>query len=234
MRVMLERRVDITVGTFATHIQRITQPPALPTSWLPGPSMGGGMVALRSPARRGTADSWIFVLHEATNEGRGLTVFRVSDARTGELSTPPSAAADISPVPPCQSWSAFFVKGVGAPARNPVVLNRWENDGAARSISIDPASHTLDMRPVLRFSTRDINELRESGATFMVSVTATVGRTPFVLLGLVRHPDGSYSEGLFTPGAGHQGWSAFVNTPGAATEFSFYALGEPRRLCYQP
>jgi hypothetical protein len=82
------------------------------------------------------------------------------------------------------------------------------------------------LQPVLRFSTRDVKSLRNQSAPIIFGITATSGAKPFVLLGLVRRPDGSYSEAVFMPSGKELGWGGFVHTPGNTTEVSFYALDD--------
>jgi hypothetical protein len=200
------------------------------------------MVAFASGERRRWPSSWIFVLHETSDSTPSITAFPVSQRQEGEAGTTNAnrtfpqelelgllgdSEINVPPTRPCESWSAFFLKGVGELPGNPVVLYRWENDGPSRSILVDPARHILVMRPVLRFSTRDVKDLRNRKATFLLGITLTAGRNPFVLLGLLRRPDGTYSEAAFVPKAEEQGWSAFVHTPEETTEISFYALDDP-------
>ena len=183
------------------------------------------MVALVSGERSPSAKSWIFVLDEPDFWRPLISVFPVSPRQGGDLYT--TRAADLpAPSPPCQSWSAFFIKGIGDPPPNPVLLQRWRDGGPSRAISVEPARHTLSMRPVLRFSTRDVSELRDRKATFLMGITLAGGTKPFVLIGLARRPDGSWSEAVFVPRAEEQGWSAFVS--GDVTDISFYALDDPQ------
>jgi hypothetical protein len=91
---------------------------------------------------------------------------------------------------------------------------------------IDPVQHTLELRPVMRFSTRDIKDLRHRQDTFSLSVKPTAGATPFLVLGVVRRPDGSYTGAVFAPRASEGGWGGFGHTPGENTVVSFYALDD--------
>jgi len=198
------------------------------------------MVALMSGERRPSRRSWIFVLDEATNYPRPqISVFPVSVLESGsaDTTTLPLPAPDRAPEPPCQAWSAFFVEGIGARPTGLVALSRWEDGGPTRVISVDPARHSLVLQPVLRFSTGDVTELPNRQATFLMGITVTAGTKPFLLLGLLRRPDGSYSETVLAPRDEEQGWSAFIHTPGDTTEMSFYALEDPvasRSACRMP
>ena len=187
------------------------------------------MVAVASVRHRQRPSSLIFVLESAPR----LTVFSLSYPEEGASPrTNTNLESSTGPVPPCESWSGFFVKGIGGPPSGPVVLTRWKNDDEpSRSIWIDPLRHTLVMRPVLRFSTREVKELRNRKATFVLAVTLTPGAEPFVLLGLVRRPNGSYYEAVFVPKAQEQGWGGFIHTPGENSEISFYALDDPTNVC---
>ncbi len=187
------------------------------------------MVALGSAQRSQSAKSWIFVLDEPNFWRPLISVFPVSPRQAGDLDTAwVDAGLSAAPSPPCQAWSAFFVKGIGAPPATPVLLQRWRDGGPSRAISVDPARHTLVMRPVLRFSPRDVRELRDRKPTFLMGITLTGGTSPFVVIGLVRRPDGSWSDAVFAPRAEEQGWGGFVS--GDVTEISFYALDDPPAL----
>ena len=226
VRVTLERHEDANLRTFVAHNFRVAPRPALPTA----EGEGGGMVAFTSERRRQWPWAWIFVLQEGSDSTLSINVFPVSYRQEGEAATTiANSEPHAAPSPPCESWSGFFLKGVGDVPRSPVVLHRWGGDGPSRSISVEPAHHTLVLRPVLRFSTRDVKELRNRKATFLLGVTVIAGTEPFVLLGLVRRPDGSYSEAVFVPKGVEQGWSAFAHTPGETTEISFYALDDSPR-----
>jgi hypothetical protein len=215
---------DVTLRTFATRGVRVLPRPALPSAWLPTAS-GAGMVAL-SPGRPGGA--LLFVLHEGGMfpNRPSITVLPVSYPEGEAVTLPPATPDDGVPVPPCESWSGFFVSGVGDPAAAPVVLRRWQAPGPSRSMVIDPSRHTLALSPVLRFSTRDVRNLRRREATFALGLRVTAGVRPFLLFGVVRRPDGSYSEAAFMPGPTESSWGAFVHAPGDEYEFSFYALDD--------
>jgi hypothetical protein len=88
----------------------------------------------------------------------------------------------------------------------------------------------LGLRPVLRFSTRDVRDLRDRKATFILGIKLTPGTKPFLLLGLVKKPDGSFTETAVVPQVEEQGWGGFIHTPGETTEVSFYALDDPSLL----
>jgi hypothetical protein len=186
---------------------------------------GAGMVAFATGSPN---ESWMFVIQESSTFRPTFTVFPVSYRQAGEQGTVISdPEPKATPTAPCESWSGFFVKGVGDVPGSPVVLHRWQNDGPSRSISVDPASHTLGLRPVLRFSTRDVRDLRDRNATFLLGIRATAGTKPFLILGLVKKPDGSFTETAIVPNGEEQGWSAFIHTRGETTEISFYALEHP-------
>jgi hypothetical protein len=107
------------------------------------------------------------------------------------------------------------------------VVHRWQQDGGPyRAILVDPARHTLVLHPVLRFSTRDVKGLRNRKANFVLGIKAIAGTKPFLLLGLMRQPDGSYTEAAFRPDGQEQGWGAFIHTPGDSTDIIFYALDD--------
>lgn len=181
------------------------------------------MVAIGS-TREG--QPFLFVLQEAAFLRLSLTVVEVSYPSEYEGLTKPLPTAQTRPQPPCESWVGFFVSGIGDRPIGPVRLSRWQNGGGSASLLVDPAQHTLALRPVLRFSTRDVKSLRNRSATIVFGITATSGAKPFLLLGLVRRPDGSYSEAVFMPSGKELGWGGFVHTPGDTTEVSFYALDD--------
>jgi len=186
------------------------------------------MVALVSGERSPSAKSWIFVLDEPNFWRPLISVFPVSPRQRGDQDTSWINADRPAPSPPCQSWSAFFVKGIGDPPANPVLLQRWRDGGPSRAISVEPARHTLVMRQGLRFAPGDVSELRDRKATFLMGITVTGGTKPFVVIGLVRRPDGSLSEAVFAPRAEEQSWGGFVS--GDVTEISFYAFDDPLAL----
>ena len=233
VRVTLQGNEDANLRTFVARSIRIAPRPALSSTWMPLVSRGGGAVAFAS--ERGDR-SLLWVLNEDSFMGRPvISLIQVSYPQEGDaglrIDYPASVGVESSPTkpsPPCDWWSAFFVKGVGDRPRGPVILHRYQDDdGPSRSIAIDPVRHTVVLRPVLRFSTRDVRDLRNRKATFLLGVTLTAGRKPFVLLGLLRRPDGSYSEAAFVSKAEEQGWGAFVHTPEETTDISFYALDDP-------
>jgi hypothetical protein len=197
---------------------------------VPVAATGSGMVALSSESR---ARASVFVLEEGGRPPRAqpaITLCPVSYRQKLDEVATTNPADQAMPARPCEWWSAFFLEGVGDLPRRPIVLDRWWNDGPSRAIVVDPALHTLVVPPALRFSTRDVRDLRNRKATFLLVVTAETGTKPFVLLGLVRRADGSYSETLFTPTGGEQGWAAFVHVPGEDTEISFHALDDSPAL----
>lgn len=230
---------ETVLQTFVATDIRPRHRAAYPSGSIPvAGTTGGGMVAFSSGKRDRT--SMLFVLEEGgpADQGPSITVFPVSYSPDGERGTLiPNPAFKARSVPPCMSWSGFFIKGIGDSPGVPVVLHFWRNEGLAGSIWIDPALHTMSLQPVLRFSTRDVKALRNRKVEYLFSVTATVGARPFLILGLVRRPDGSYTEALFPPVGEQQGWSAFIHTPGEVTEISFYALDDPlilRSACRGP
>lgn len=230
VRVTLEGNEDANLRTFVASHVRISPWPALPSTWMPGG--GSGMVAFAS--ERG-GQSWVFVVDESSTAGPSFTVFPVSYRKESEPVLEPvtrvaSPEPDAAPTPPCEWWSGFFLKGVGDLPVSPIVVYRWPHEGASRSITVDPARHTLNLRPVLHFDTRDVGALHNLSATIILGVTATPGTKPFLLLGVVKKPDGWFIETAIVPRAGEQGWGGFVHTPGETTEFSFYALEEPPAL----
>lgn len=177
-------------------------------------------------------ESWMFVIHESSTVRPTFTVFPVTYRQEGEDGTTlPNFTPQAAPTPPCELWSGFFVKGVGDLPSAPVVLHRWQQDGGPyRAMLVDPAHHTLELRPVLRFSTRDVGDLRNRRATFILGIRATTGTKPFLILGLMKKPDGSFTEAAIVPNGEEQGWGGFIHTPGETTEVSFYALHYPPAL----
>jgi hypothetical protein len=230
VRVMLERHEDGNLRTFVARNFRIVPRQALPSAWLPTSSTGTRMIAVTSSRR---TRSMVFVLHEGGVFPRRPTFTLFPVSYPGKGGEGPVIARPETPTPatpPCESWSAFFVKGVGEPPKDPVGLTRSQIGGPSRSILIDPERHTLELQPVMRFSTRDVKDLRNRQATFLLGIRATAGATPFLILGVMRKPDGSYTEALFAPQAGELGWSRFVHTPGETTVISFYALDDSAAL----
>lgn len=71
---------------------------------------------------------------------------------------------------------------------------------------------------------------RDRKATFILGITATTGAKPFPILGLVKKPDGSFTEAAIVPNGEEQEWGGFNHTPGETTEISFYALDDPPPL----
>jgi hypothetical protein len=71
---------------------------------------------------------------------------------------------------------------------------------------------------------------RDRKATFILGITATTGAKPFLILGLVKKPDGSFTEAAIVPNGEEQGWGGFNHTPGETTEISFYAPDDPPAL----
>jgi hypothetical protein len=220
-----------TVRTFVVKSFRVSPRPAMPTEWLARTTGNGGMTAMAARETRSSTRPWIFVLVEPTAGPPAIRLFPVSPWKRPE----PSAAykeslkSEGAATPPCVSWSAFFLKGIGDLPSKPVALLVYQNDGPSRSMTVDPARYTFSMRPVLRFSTRDVKELRQRDATFVLGLTMTAGSEPFLLLGIIRRPDGSYSESLFSSSVGHDlGWGPFANKLGEVTDVSFYALDDSR------
>jgi hypothetical protein len=229
VRVALEGNEGANLRTFTSQRVRIGPRLNLPSASMPAKSIGGGMVALSGNHGRGDL---VFVLDEGGIFSRypGITVSAVShqpDVRPRAIALP----ADAVSSPPCVWFTAFFVKGIGRSPRGPVVVTRWLNEGGSfRSVVVDPARHTLRLQPVLRFSTRDVDYLRKHAATFLFSVTATRGARPFFLIGVLRRPNGQYTEARFIPTGEAQGWSAFVHKPGETTEVTFFALDDSPAL----
>jgi hypothetical protein len=199
---------------------------------LASPDQGGGMVAT-TPERGDGA--WVIVLSESSRFSNHAfsTVFPVSFAQPAASDTAiGKRESETTPMRPCEWWTGFFIKGVSEHLpKNPIEVTRWQNGGVSRTIIIDPARDTRALRPVLRFSTRDIKALRNRTATFILGVTVTAGTKPLLVLGLVGRPDGSFADAAFAPRPGEQGWGGFVQRPGETTEVSFYALDVPASGC---
>ena len=215
--------------TFVVKNFSVFPRPDLPTEWLPRTTGNGGMTAMGSRATRPSKRPWIFVLAEPTSGPPGIRLFPVSPWKRPE----PSAAyteslkSDAPATPPCVSWSAFFLTGIGDRPNRPVVLLVYQNDGPSRSMWVDPARYTLSMRPILRFSTRDLKELRRRETTFALGLSMTSGSEPYLLLGVIHRPDDSYTETLFASNIGHElGWGPFRNKRDEITDVSFYALDD--------
>jgi hypothetical protein len=235
VRIALEGDVGGNLRTFVARNIQIASRPTLPSDSMSLVLTGSGMVAMAS----GRIDrSMLFVLQEDSFLGRPtLTVFHVSPQQPRAIIRRDAESEDAGltraslPSPACETWSAFFVQGVGDRPSGEVSLQRWHDDGRpSRLMRVDPARHTIDMMPVLRFSPRDVKKLRHRKATFLLGVTAIPGATPFVLLGLLRRADGSYSEEVFESKHEEQGWAAFAHVPGENMEFSFYALDDSPRF----
>jgi len=218
-----------TVRTFVVKNFRVSPRPALPTEWLPRTAGNGGMTAMASRETGPATRPWIFVLAESSYGPPEIRLFPVSPWQRPE----PSAAykeslkSEGAATPPCVSWSAFFLKSIGDVPHKPVVLLVYQIDGPSRAMSVDPTRYAFSMQPILRFSTRDIKEWHGREAPFVLGLTTTSGSNPYLLLGVIRLPDGSYTETLFTSNVGHElGWGPFRNKVGEVTDVSFYALDD--------
>ena len=217
--VTLEGNEGVNLRTFVARNVRVAAWPTLPSTWMPMPlAPSEAVTAAFSTERPG--QSWVLVL-ESSRYGPIFTALPVSYRHVGERGT-----TSVSRFP-CEWGFGFFVKGVGDQPSRPVVLRRLQTHAPYLTISVDPSRHTLALQPVLRFSTHDVDRLRSRKASFLLDVTATSGTKPFLLLGLMKRPDGSFTAAAFVSNGEKQGWGEFIHTPGETAEVSFYALDDP-------
>ena len=227
VRVTLEGNEGVNLRTFVGRNVRVAAWPTLPSTWMPLALSEADIAGFAAFSTERLGQSWVLAL-ESSKFGPIFKALPVSYRQAGSAGTTiVNRLGHAVAAFPCEWGVGFFVKGVGDHPSSPVVLRRWQNHAPSQTISVDPARHTLTLTPVLRFSIRDVKGLRSRKATFLLGVRATSGMKPFLLLGLMKLPDGSFTAASFVSNGEEQGWGGFIHTPGETTEVSFYALDDP-------
>jgi hypothetical protein len=84
--------------------------------------------------------------------------------------------------PPCIAFTAFFIDGVGAKPRKPVLLTTRHGRSSAATV-VDPARAILRSRPVLRMPPLAVTPPVEA----FVSIDVATGGADFIILAVYAH-----------------------------------------------